>query len=511
MKEWNDAQNNMTAYLEAARQVSKSQKECHLCDPENCSSAGKAYLDLQSSAPPPVHSAVHFLKSIPRRFPLEAFENETQYYSLPQHQYPNTALPLVEYNPTIVQLPSDIKEAYRRRTSGSIATMQSTEQRPLYLAAYRVTDQHVCLLEPQSRYLMQGNRWGIGNNHQNYLGLALLDSELQIIEDVTVQTKAALGDFEDPRLFVLHGDVYVGSFRHLHQLFFEFGGGGTDNSSTCFAKDPSKKQLLPAISDSAITGNDVDNSLRVYTRKNDKLGSVQHAAGKNLNYFVDAHNRTILETRPLEDKMEIINLTHSGKQLAHNETMDPAINWHRNASQVPPPSFATLDEYDVVRKQPMDIAPFYPERGSACCVPITDPNTGRTLMLGVSHSKTKFKYKDGQVGDLQPNHFSSSFYAMENEPPYAVVARTGRFCLGTGRDANWWEQDGNHNDNPYYERRVARGKLWLLREYDCPIIHYVSGMVEKADDSSKIIIAYGVMDWYVHKLKTRSLGMGQLS
>jgi hypothetical protein len=30
--------------------------------------------------------------------------------------------------------------------------------------------------------------------------------------------------------------------------------------------------------------------------------------------------------------------------------------------------------------------------------------------------------------------------------------------------------------------------------YDCPRIHFVSGMVEKANDPSRIIIAYGIQD-----------------
>jgi hypothetical protein len=32
------------------------------------------------------------------------------------------------------------------------------------------------------------------------------------------------------------------------------------------------------------------------------------------------------------------------------------------------------------------------------------------------------------------------------------------------------------------------------RTFDCPRIHFVTGMVEKADDTSKVIISYGVND-----------------
>lgn len=36
--------------------------------------------------------------------------------------------------------------------------------------------------------------------------------------------------------------------------------------------------------------------------------------------------------------------------------------------------------------------------------------------------------------------------------------------------------------------------------YDCPAIHFITGMTEKADDPDKLIIAYGVEDctsWFI--------------
>jgi hypothetical protein len=209
----------------------------------------------------------------------------------------------------------------------------------------------------------------------------------------------------------------------------------------------------------------------------------------------------VLETLPILGDFEVINLTHHPGQLNKDDPQDdPDIFIPRNASQTPSPSFATLDEYDMARMRGMDMEPFCNERGSACCVPIQHPQTGQALLLGISHSKTRFKYKNGpgRAGnDLEPNHFTSSFYAIEAEAPYQLVAQTGRFCLGTARPIEYWQEGINHNVNPYYNISASNKKLWLMQEYDCPVIHYVSGMVEKVDDPSKIIIAYGVNNWYV--------------
>jgi hypothetical protein len=67
-----------------------------------------------------------------------------------------------------------------------------------------------------------------------------------------------------------------------------------------------------------------------------------------------------------------------------------------------------------------------------------------------------------------------------------VVAQSGKFCFGFGTDRD-------STDNPYTEMNLEI--LQVMGEtYECPRIHFVSGMVEKADDASKLIIAYGVND-----------------
>jgi hypothetical protein len=121
------------------------------------------------------------------------------------------------------------------------------------------------------------------------------------------------------------------------------------------------------------------------------------------------------------------------------------------------------------------------------------------LLLGISHSKTRYHRKLGaQLGiGLEANHFFSSFYAMESEAPYDVVARSGKFCLGfpswngTANEDNEITRGGG---NPYTQMDLYPLRIGNEVYENCPRIHFVSGMTQKVDDPSKIIIAYGIND-----------------
>jgi hypothetical protein len=209
------------------------------------------------------------------------------------------------------------------------------------------------------------------------------------------------------------------------------------------------------------------------------------------------------------------------------------------------PSFGTTDELALKK---IDITRQYytSERGSACCVPIDDPRTkqqqqqrtttttgttapptttgetndrttttsapsvpswNQTLLLGRSHSKIRYSKGAGGRGHnlkngLEANHFFSSFYAMEPFPPYKTVARSGKFCLGmddTKDDRTRGRMEtaaaDHHHPHPYLHMQRETLKIGTAEEYPkCPRIHFVSGMTEKADDPSQVIISYGVND-----------------
>ena len=154
--------------------------------------------------------------------------------------------------------------------------------------------------------------------------------------------------------------------------------------------------------------------------------------------------------------------------------------------ELPPPSFVTSDGLHFSRQQIYD-PPYTSERGSSCCVPFQDQN-GKELLLGISHSKTRFKAKekrDNLKGNVAANEFFSSFYVMEPTAPYRVIARTGRFCFG-------FSSPEELESNPFALSNTE--KLQIGQTYNCPRIHFVSGMVEKAGDASRVIVAYGIND-----------------
>eukprot|EP00977_Amphora_coffeiformis_P000251 scaffold75_cov165-Amphora_coffeaeformis.AAC.27 len=76
---------------------------------------------------------------------------------------------------------------------------------------------------------------------------------------------------------------------------------------------------------------------------------------------------------------------------------------------------------------------------------------------------------------------------MEAGAPYAVVAQSGKFCLG------FPDENEVATQNPY-GRATTNKRLRLGGDYfDCPGIHFVSGMVD-TPDGDHLWIAYGVND-----------------
>jgi hypothetical protein len=120
-------------------------------------------------------------------------------------------------------------------------------------------------------------------------------------------------------------------------------------------------------------------------------------------------------------------------------------------------------------------------------VTITHNNT--QYFLGVSHPKTVFPGNNLPEG-IVPNTYLSRFFAFEQLPPYENVARTGKFCLGyAGEDAS------HHPIGNLTKWKETRNGLFFAGEaYNCPRIHFVTGITDKAGDPSKIVLAYGVHD-----------------
>ena len=142
-----------------------------------------------------------------------------------------------------------------------------------------------------------------------------------------------------------------------------------------------------------------------------------------------------------------------------------------------PASFATIDEF----KQNIPFQILIADRGSACCATIHDPQ-GNELFLGVSHPKTPFPGKNLPEG-IEKNTYFSRFYVFEKASPYNIVQRTGAFCLGYPKE---------ETQNPIYPNHK---EMWIIDDLmECPKIHFVTGIVDKVGDDSKVIVSYGISD-----------------
>uniref|UniRef100_A0A7S0GG54 Uncharacterized protein n=1 Tax=Proboscia inermis TaxID=420281 RepID=A0A7S0GG54_9STRA len=128
------------------------------------------------------------------------------------------------------------------------------------------------------------------------------------------------------------------------------------------------------------------------------------------------------------------------------------------------------------------------------------------VLVGVSHIKSgnRVRMKHNKKGFF---HYLSRLYAFSPHPPYQVVARSGLFCLETGM----YNKSEGHD--PYvaaFQRnktnpRVNLGRWFEFRgkTYNCPRIHFVSGMSESAVDPSRMVLAYGVSDCYSRMIEIR--------
>ena len=143
------------------------------------------------------------------------------------------------------------------------------------------------------------------------------------------------------------------------------------------------------------------------------------------------------------------------------------------------------------------------DRSSACCVQITKEYYGDmipskwkevdSILVGISHSKSRGRMPSSQ-GDRY--NYLSRLYAFSSVEPYDLIARSGLFCFGFP-DEHDAKSHGTGVGNKYNE--LTHGKMLELngKTYNCPNIHFVDSIIEKADDQSKLVVSYGVNDCVV--------------
>lgn len=100
-------------------------------------------------------------------------------------------------------------------------------------------------------------------------------------------------------------------------------------------------------------------------------------------------------------------------------------------------------------------------------------------------------------------NYLSRLYAFSNAEPYSLIARSGLFCLGFTTKEDTTTASLMHTGSTsevggvgnQYNILTQKKKLDMYgKTYDCPNIHFVDSIIDKAGDDSRVIVSYGVND-----------------
>jgi len=398
------------------------------------------------------------LPSVPskHRIPNTAIANITSYFTDLRHAFPKAEY-FFDYNPSIVRLPP-------HKIDGKHADLSIR-----YVASFRVSNSHFCFHPTDRKLMMRGHRVP----PKDWLGLALLDQNLRIRQDVVLDLKAtAMKEAEDFRLFVLHNQLYIATYDLIAPIWIPHyhPPERTDSYATM--------QRIPL----------VFGDMTVLISSTPACAPCEGSrgyCGKNLNYFEGPSNYTsmaLVEVWPSPPHtVRVIDLTvPCDRSLEPQEFKEGPTNLL--------PSFPTVEELFFPSLTPEQLL-LTRGRGGACCIELKHPKSTALLYVGVEHVKTPSQGKARLPrGNVTDNHYLSRFYAFESKPPFHIVARSGLFCLPFPVDSH--EVD----DVPLVKVTTWR-KLLLGHSFPaCPRIHFVSGMTINADEPDSVIVAYGIND-----------------
>lgn len=217
---------------------------------------------------------------------------------------------------------------------------------------------------------------------------------------------------------------------------------------------------------------------------------------KNLHYIhpaghIDGHGPGFLEIWPggPHEFLSVDFATYPYVMRDHGGQLIKPMNVMNSSNPEPDATFSSVDDrYRLTDR----------DSGSACCVSVQwkdkdDTSEGRRLLMGFSHRKTS-KLK---VSEVQQYNYVSRVYAFNPNPPFDIVARSGFFCLGFALNGNSGRNEALQSDNEQIWGAVNEYKLFMnQKEFNCPRIHFVTGIAEKVGDDETVIVSYGVNDCY---------------
>lgn len=414
---------------------------------DDCSDNERRYWRHDAAAPAEVTSQSHLLTSIPEqyRLPRAAIQDLTKFFNefKEDARFP-ARIYLFAYNPSMVRLPETVA-----RATGAT-----------YASSYRVTAFQYCFRHKYSKYV-----FNIKDSYpsdapplQGLVAIALLRDDLSIIHEMVVDVSSIFPKFEDARLFLLQGQLYMSSFEYIVPFWLSTDGGEV----------VLRDYWNPGKNDFVLSFQKEVSCCRAPTCK----------GGKNFNYF-EALGKTYVETNPMSPRIvEQVNLQEPCSQVS---TTEPTV--YESNDALPPATFQAVDTvlFAAAGYLPTRKSPISQERGTACCISI--PNgRGGTWLVGISHSKSRRVEELARV--VTGRQYFSRWYAFESVAPFQLQAVSGRFCLGF---------PSNADEKENYFNVVARQQHFRMGdELECPKISFATGLTDMGD--GKVAISYGIND-----------------
>ena len=301
---------------------------------------------------------------------------------------------------------------------------------------------------------------------KDYLGLALMDSRLEILKSVvldinlyaTMQYAAKKRHANEPPLFSDYRLVwYNGTYfvtNSIAILVLSIGDDTKPNNTP-----------IPVMFDGGLS-----------VRAASPVRKIRRVTkGRNFNFYT-TQQQLLLEEWPLPTPRYV----GTGRKVLSIRIFDDwrfdALESWESTEAAPEPSFQGPDAaFDRTSGNICD------DRGTVCCVKLekeyyqdlaAPAMEDDYLLIGISHVKS---FKRIRMSHGEKYAYLSRFYAVRPTiPPTDIVAQSGLFCWTGGVDDERME--------------------WNGVVYDCPVIQFPSGMTESATNSSVLLVAYGIND-----------------
>ena len=422
------------------------------------------------------------------------------------HDYATDYRTLYLYNPSVLPLDQNDPDALSALDWEALTGNDETVK---YLATFRANTGGNCFGADRPQVMKTGEQ-------VSYLAVALMDADLNIITDTLIDLNAGPSLFkywlqlhEDCKIVLLRGIIY---FLCNERLFRVTIRRSTQDKPLAKGMHTASDRKIPYV-----YPNIYGKGLEITLWNRTKI-----AGGKNFNIF-----RVPSSSGSFEHYLQVYPLPHRYHRLKvpAKDDNDPSAMVSTESEQestapLPRPSFDGPDTGKLITTCPENEKPntwitnctkptkrpFFgdSDHGTACCVTLTLKNSNEVVLVGISHTKTSGILNPWWLRDIYHTYYGpppkgqfaighkrylSRFVAYRREPPFDVVARSGWFCLGFS--------EPNETGGNTLAGRNMEYRLDLFNEtYNCPMIHFASGIADMYGDPSKAIISYGVADCY---------------